>query len=333
MNDKNHIDYEKIIQTLKPFAVKNIGKANYQFFSTIIFLWTAIFLSHYFASDNNYLFLILTIPITTIFMCRSYVVEHDCGHQSFYPVRFLNTIAGNLMGFGILIPYSMWKFIHDSHHSNVGNLDKREFNPEIWTMTVQEYKESPNYKKIAYRVMRSRFTRLIIVPTINFGIIFRLIHPKFSGQAIASVIIHDFIYVLIIYFLLSYFTFSHLFLVFFLPLILFYCIASFTFYAQHQFEETYWENEENWSSNDANFKGATCIKAPNWYRWLTGNVLFHNVHHILSSIPNYNLQNAEKKLSSTVNYNYIQLKEVWNLLGLKLWDERRKKLVSFKMVN
>lgn len=328
MYSTEQIDYNKIIQILKPFSLKNTSIANYQFFSTLLILWSTIIFSFFFVTKSYY-FLFLTIPITTIFMCRSYVIEHDCGHQSFYSSRIFNTIIGNIMGFGILIPYSMWKFIHNSHHNNVGNLDKRELNPEIWTMTLQEYLDSPAYKKIAYRIMRSRFTRMVIVPTINFGIIFRLVHPKFSSQAIISVIVHDIIYAVIIIFLLKYITLWALFLSFFAPLILFYCIASFTFYAQHQFEDTYWENDENWNYHDANFKGATCIKAPGWYRWLTGNVLFHNVHHISTSIPNYNLKNAEKTLSSVINYDYINLIEVWNLLGLKVWDEKRKKLVPF----
>lgn len=331
MTEDIYIDYEQIVRHLKPFAIKNLKVASFQFFTTLIFLWSSIFASYYFVNNASGL-LLISIPLTTVFMCRSYVIEHDCGHQSFFRGKFSNTVAGNLIGFGILIPYSMWKFIHDSHHSNVGNLDKREYNPEIWTMTVKEYKQSSILKKTAYRIMRSRFTRLVIVPTINFGIIFRLVHPKFSVQAIVSVLIHDLIYGVVIYFLINYIPFSELFIMFFIPLILFYCIASLTFYGQHQFEDAYWENNTNWNYNDANFKGSTCIVAPAWYRWLTGNVLFHNVHHILTSIPNYNLQKAEKELRSIVDYDHIKIKEVWYFLGLKLWDEDKKRLVSFKSV-
>jgi acyl-lipid omega-6 desaturase (Delta-12 desaturase) len=332
MESTDQIDYKRLVYTLKPYAVKNITIANYQLVTTFVMLWSAILLSYYLVSTSNYLLLIASIPLTTAFMCRSYVIEHDCGHQSFYRRRLFNTIAGNIMGFGILIPYSMWKFIHDSHHSHVGNLDKREFNPEIWTMTVREFKNSPPLKRLAYRIMRSRFTRLIIVPTINFGIVFRLVHPKFSREAIAAVLIYDLIYALIFYFIIGHIGFTAFFLVFIFPLILFYCIAAFTFYAQHQFEETYWENDHSWDYYEANFKGSTCIQAPGWYRWLTGNVLFHNVHHIFTAIPNYNLKNAEEKLSSIVSYKHIRLKEVWNFLDLKLWDEESKKLVSFKKI-
>jgi acyl-lipid omega-6 desaturase (Delta-12 desaturase) len=329
--EKNEINYRKVIQALKPFTHKDIGKANYQFFITFFMLWINVLLSSYFI-DNIYV-LFITIPLTSVFMCRSYVIEHDCGHQSFYHSKIMNDIVGNIMGFGILIPYSMWKFIHNSHHSHVGNLDKRELNPEVWTMTTKEFSKSSIVKKLAYRFMRSKLTRLLIVPTINFGIVFRLIHPKFNVESIISVILHNAIYLLIFIKLISLISFVNFFLIFLLPLIIFYSIASFTFYAQHQFEDTYWEDKENWHYTEAVFNGATCIKAPFFYRWLTGNVTYHNVHHIQPSIPNYNLYEAEKKLRTIMNYKYYNITEIWHFLNLKLWDEEKKKLVSFRNVN
>lgn len=331
MNEKD-IDYGKIVGILKPFAAKNTAIANFQFISTFLILWGLILTSYYFVGRNNYV-LIVTTPLISAFMCRSYVIVHDCGHLSFYPKKAANVIVGTIMGFGIWIPYAMWKFIHDSHHSNVGNLDKRELNPEVWTMTVEEYKRSSTVKKVIYRFMRSRLNRMVIVPAINFGIIFRLVHPKFNRTAIVSTIVHDLLYGVLVWFLLSFMPLHQLFFVFFLPLILFFCVAAFTLYAQHQFEDTYWENNEDWSVDEANFKGSTCIKAPDWYRWLVGDVLFHNVHHMLPGIPNYNMRKAEEELSSQIEYKYIYVTEVWDMLGLKLWDEKTKKLVAFNKVS
>jgi omega-6 fatty acid desaturase (delta-12 desaturase) len=100
-------------------------------------------------------------------MCRSYVIEHDCGHLTFCKRPKWNDIAGNIIGFAIAIPYSMWKFVHNSHHKNVGNLSMRDFNPEVWTLTIAEYEEASLLKKTMYRFMRSRFNRLVLGPTLN----------------------------------------------------------------------------------------------------------------------------------------------------------------------
>jgi omega-6 fatty acid desaturase (delta-12 desaturase) len=115
--------------------------------------------------------------------------------------------------------------------------------------------------------------------------------------------------------------------IFYVPLVLFYFVASYTFYAQHQFEETYWENDSEWNYQEASFHGATFIAAPKWYCWLTGNVVYHNIHHLMSGIPFYQLPAAAKALGQTIPYRLIPLSEVWGMLSLKVWDEEQKKLV------
>lgn len=324
--------FEQATTILKKFTEKNIPKAHLLFLSTLGFLWGGLYLSHYFY-HHFYWGLILSIPICAAFMCRSYVIEHDCGHGSFYRTETGNFIAGNLMGFGILIPYSLWKFIHHSHHLHVGNLDQRGINPEIWTMTVSEYASAPTLKKIAYRFMRSKFTRFTITPTINLGLVFRLIHPKFNWKANLSVIIHDVLYVFIIWKLSTILSWTELIVIFYVPLVLFYFIASYTFYAQHQFEDTYWEKDASWDYQKASFQGATFIAAPAWYRWLTGNVVYHNIHHLMSGIPFYHLPLAAKALGQTIPYRLIPLSEVWDMLDLKIWDEQQKKLVPIPKID
>jgi omega-6 fatty acid desaturase (delta-12 desaturase) len=318
--------FDQAIALLKPFTAKNIHLANWYFFSTLTLLWSSLFLSYYFIQHAPWA-LILTIPISTIFMCRSYVIEHDCGHGSFYRRETANSIAGNFMGFGILIPYSLWKYIHHSHHMNVGNLDKRSFNPEIWTMTVKEYHQSPAIKQLAYRFMRSKFTRFTLTPTLNLGLMFRFVHPRFNWKANVSVVVHDLLYILILWKLHTFISWSELILIFYTPLVIFYFVASYTFYAQHQFEETYWEKDEQWSYQEASFYGSTFIAAPKWYCWLTGNVVFHNLHHLMSGIPFYRLGEAKESFGQTIPYRLIPLKEVWKMLSLKVWDEQKKKLV------
>jgi omega-6 fatty acid desaturase (delta-12 desaturase) len=318
--------FNQAIELLKPFTAKNIRRANWYFFSTIFVFWTSVLLSAYFVVFFP-LGLLLSIPITTAFMCRSYVIEHDCGHGSFYRTETANFIAGNLMGFGILIPYSLWKYIHHSHHMHVGNLDKRSFNPEIWTMTLDEYRNSAVMKRLAYRFMRSKFTRFTLTPTINLGLMFRLIHPRFNWKANVSVVLHDLLYAFILWKIHAYFSWTNLFIIFYIPLVIFYFVASYTFYAQHQFEDTYWEKEDLWHYQEASFYGATYIAAPKWYCWLTGNVVFHNIHHLMSGIPFYRLEEAKERFGQTLPFRMIPLSEVWKMLSLKVWDENQKKLV------
>ncbi len=317
-----------IQQDLLLFRKRKIGFVWFQVVLTLGGLYGSIFWG-FFAFDNHPLTTVISVPLTTVFMCRSYVLLHDCGHRSLFKSSKLNELVGHLMGFGILIPHSLWQFIHDSHHKNVGNLEQRAFNPEIWTLTKKEFMAAGFWKRTAYRFMRSRWTRFSLTPTVNLGLMFRLVSTKFSRAANTSVIVHDIAYGVIVYNLLQVFPWFQCLILLYFPLVLFYFIASYTFYAQHQFENTYWESASEWDYAKASFLGASCIEAPKWYRFLTGNVIYHNLHHLQSGIPFYQLHKAHLFLKSKYHYPCYTLRQVWKMLDAKVWDEEQKRLVPF----
>lgn len=318
---------DEIIKLLRPFAKIENKLSVWQSFSTLFFVWSSVAISFWAYSENPFV-LLISVPITIIFMCRSFAIEHDCGHQNLFASKNLNTVIGTMLGFGIGIPYQMWKLIHDSHHQHLGNLTNRSLNPEVWTMTVNEFNEAPKIKQGAYRFMRSKFARLIMTPVINYGIIFRLVHPKFNAAAKISVLVHDIIYLGLVWFALSCVPMLHLFVAFFSPLILFYCVAAFTVYIQHQFEDTYWNYDGNWDYLEASFYGASLVDAPRWFKWLTGYIVYHNIHHLVSKIPNYKLEQAKLALEREFNCRTYTLKQACGMFNFQVWDEERGKLVK-----
>ena len=64
------------------------------------------------------------------------------------------------------------------------------------------------------------------------------------------------------------------------------------FYVQHQFEDTYWQNADEWDYADAALRGSSHLKLPAVLRFFTGNVGPHHVHHLNAKIPNYHLPRA-----------------------------------------
>ena len=325
---RNSDQIEAVEQDLLAFKNKRIGYVWLHVTMTLMGLYASIIMS-FWGVYHLPILLILSIPITSIFMCRSYVLLHDCGHMSLFRKPMVNHVVGHILGFGILIPHSLWRYIHDAHHKNVGNLELRAFNPEIWTMTLKEYQASGPFKRAAYRFLRSKWTRFTITPTINLGLIFRLVSRKFNTAANVSVLIHDVAYVFIVLVLLKFHAVSVLLVLIYLPLVLFYFVASFTFYAQHQFENTYWENGDNWDYQKASFLGASCIEAPSWFRFLTGNIVYHNLHHLQAGIPFYQLHKAHLQLKQKYSYPCFTLSDVWKMLDFKVWDEEKKRLVPY----
>ena len=275
----------------------------------------------------HWLTLFLAIP-SGILLCRFFVIEHDCGHNSFFTERRHNKIAGLILGFFTLVPSRVWNHIHDTHHGKVGNLDQRKANPELWTMTVTEFINASFIKRFTYRIFRSVTMRLIITPLI-WMIIPRIPIPHLGLKIMTSVMAHNIIYAVILYGILVSGNFLPFAIIYLLPVYLFNVMASIMFYLQHQFETTSWENDEKWDLYTASIHGSSYVKTGRFMGWLTGNVGCHHIHHLNTKIPCYELPFATEKVSPYVDVDVIYLKELFHHLNCVLWDEEAKKLIPF----
>lgn len=104
------------------------------------------------------------------------------------------------------------------------------------------------------------------------------------------------------------------------------------FYVQHQFEDSYFENEEEWSYVKAAVEGSSYYKLPRVLQWITGNIGFHHVHHLSPKVPNYNLEKAHNGTPPLQMATTITLSSSLKSLSFRLWDEERKQFVSFKEI-
>jgi hypothetical protein len=64
-------------------------------------------------------------------------------------------------------------------------------------------------------------------------------------------------------------------------------IGVWLFYVQHQFEDTFWADDEGWNFQDAALHGSSHYDLPSVLRWFTANIGVHHVHHLCSRIPYY----------------------------------------------
>ena len=101
-------------------------------------------------------------------------------------------------------------------------------------------------------------------------------------------------------------------------------------YVQHQFEDTFWAEHRGWSFNEAALQGSSHYDLPLVLRWLTANIGIHHVHHLSSKIPFYNLNRVLREHPALEKINRLSLRDSLNCIPLALWDEERKRLVSFR---
>jgi omega-6 fatty acid desaturase (delta-12 desaturase) len=107
-------------------------------------------------------------------------------------------------------------------------------------------------------------------------------------------------------------------------------IGVWLFYVQHQFEDTFWERDNDWSFHEAALHGSSHYDLPPVLRWFTANIGVHHVHHLSSRIPYYRLPEVLRDRPELHDVGRLTLLESLKSVKLVLWDEKRRCLVSFK---
>ena len=69
---------------------------------------------------------------------------------------------------------------------------------------------------------------------------------------------------------------------------------------------------------------------PGILRWFTANIGVHHVHHLNSRIPFYRLPEVLRNHPELADVSRLSLAESFGCMRLALWDESRRRLVSFR---
>ena len=94
--------------------------------------------------------LLLAIP-TAGFMVRLFMIQHDCGHGSFFKSRLANDWVGRFISVFTLTPYDFWRQSHAMHHARSRYLDRRGIG-DIDTLTVREFLALGKHGQLRYRL-------------------------------------------------------------------------------------------------------------------------------------------------------------------------------------
>jgi omega-6 fatty acid desaturase (delta-12 desaturase) len=113
------------------------------------------------------------------------------------------------------------------------------------------------------------------------------------------------------------------------PLLLTGAVGIWLFYVQHQFEDAYWQQHDEWSFDEAALQGSSYLRLPRILQFFTGNIGLHHVHHLSARIPNYNLQ-AAHDACSLGSVPTLSLMDGLRAVRLKLWDPDQGRLVTFR---
>ena len=293
-----------------------------------LILWTLMLFS---LGVGYWLCLLLAVPAAG-FLVRLFMIQHDCGHGSFFRRRVANDTVGRVIGVMTLTPYGYWRRAHAIHHATSGNLERRG-NGDVQILTVSEYLSLSPWQRLSYRLSRNPVILLTIGPIYVFFLKHRLPAGMMGGRemwistmstnlAIAGVILA-----------LSAAVGVENFLLVHLPIMLLASsVGIWLFYVQHQFEDTYWARDDDWTFHAGALHGSTHYDLPGPLRWFTANIGIHHVHHLASRIPSYRLNEVLRDHPALRDMGRLTLRQSFSCFRLALWDEEEQKLVSFRDV-
>lgn len=318
------------VAELKRFERPDWGRALFQIANTLIpYLALVVLMYLTIVWGFHYGIAIIAAVPASLLLVRLFIFFHDCAHGAYLPSPRATRTLGVFLGFLLFTPFFEWRALHAAHHATSGNLDKRG-KGDVWTMTVDEYRQSSRSTRILYRTMRHPAVLLGLGPLYVFLIAHRLPSRGATREAFLSVIVTNVSMALII--AAAAFTIGlDVYLKIQLPIIFIAgSVGVWLFYIQHQFDPSYWSRTREWDPMEAALRGSSFYRLPKLLQWFSGNIGFHHIHHLRPRIPNYHL---ERCLRETPELQLADPLTLWTSLKavrLNLWDEQRGVLVSFR---
>jgi acyl-lipid omega-6 desaturase (Delta-12 desaturase) len=323
-------DVRALTQSLARYREPNHGRSIVEILITVVpfvLLWLSMWLSLHIGYG---LYLLLAVPAAG-FLVRLFMIQHDCGHGSFFRHRLVNDWVGRVIGVFTLTPYDFWRRAHGIHHATSGNLELRGIG-DIDTLTVREYLALSRWRRLGYRLYRHPIIMFGIGPTYLFILRHRLpigfarqgwapwISTMATNGAIALVAAGIIWRIGVGPFLLVH-----------LPItVVGGAIGVWLFYVQHQFEHTVWSEGRDWSFPAAALYGSSHYDLPIVLRWFTANIGVHHVHHLCSRIPFYRLPLALRDHPDLAKVGRLTLWQSLACVRLVLWDEATRRLITFR---
>jgi acyl-lipid omega-6 desaturase (Delta-12 desaturase) len=315
----------------EPFARPHLGQALWQLTNTLLpFAMVWVLMAWCVRTNQEYAVTLLLAVLGAGLFIRLFIIQHDCGHGSYFASRRANRWVGACLGILTLCPFGYWRKTHAVHHASSGNLDRRTFG-DIRTLTLLEYQRQSSLGRRWYRIYRSVPLMLGIGAAFQFVIKHRFPFdlPRSWTKEWNSVWINNLALAAIAVPLGMTVGFSTLLRVH-LPIVLIAgALGLWLFYVQHNFEHAYWSADADWSAERSALAGSSYYQLPQLLQWFTGNIGYHHLHHLAPRIPNYRLRAAFRSHPLLQDAPTLTLRSSLACARMKLWDEQRQCMIDF----
>ena len=296
--------------------------------ATSVVPYLGLLVAMYYSLSVSYLLTLAIGVLAAGFLLRTYIVFHDCSHGSYLPSKRGNQLLGSALGILVFAPFANWRHNHAVHHATAADLDRRG-QGDVPTLTIAEYNARAWRGRLGYRMFRNPLVMFGLGPLFAMILGPRIVPRSARPRIRRSVHATNIALAVLISGACLLVGWRNFLLIQAPPALLAGAAGIWLFYVQHQFEDTFWERNTEWTYADAALRGSSYLKLPKVLQFFTGNIGLHHVHHLNSRIPNYNLQAAH---DANPIFHDVPTLSLWDGLlavRLKLWDEDARRLVTF----
>jgi acyl-lipid omega-6 desaturase (Delta-12 desaturase) len=287
---------------------------------------------HLVAPDSWIAAVALALPTGTL-LVRVFIVQHDCGHGSFFASMRANALVGRACSLITLTPFANWSRQHGLHHADWNNLD-RKGGSDIYSacLTVDEYLALSRWQRLLHRLPRHPLIANILLPPLVFVLLYRVPFdtPRGWVRERRSVHLTNLALVCLFGTLVALLGWQQVLIVHFSIMVVASILGVWLFSLQHRFETAHWTVRGEWSFVDAALRGSSWFNLPRPLQWLTGNIGLHHVHHLNPRVPNYRLGAAHAAVRELRSVRGLGLMDGLRAPRLTLWDEVSGRLVRFR---
>jgi omega-6 fatty acid desaturase (delta-12 desaturase) len=337
-------------ETLEPFTKKSNAIAYRQIALTIIpfiFIWLLYIKTIHL---SNWLVLPYSI-VMSLFTLRFFVLLHDCGHGALFDSVKLNKFFGYVFGVITGMPQYVWSKHHAYHHTTNGDWEK--YKGPLNVKTKKEFQAMSGAQQRKYRAARHplflltvggfyyvlfnpRFTWMMGTLSVFKNIFFSLFNPKVKTLKVLTewkakywktpkeyrhMTYNNLTLLPIWYFMCQAIGTGNFFLFYATTLTLTGGLGILFFTVQHNFENSLANDTARADYFKAAIEGTSYLKLPAFLNWFTADIAYHHVHHLSTSVPNYNLKACHNQLKDKfTNVKRVSLKEIPDALNYMLWD-------------
>ena len=282
---------------------------------------------------------LITIPILSLLNVKTFIIFHDCCHDSYTPNKTLNFCISHITGI-LTFTSPLWALDHNIHHLTNGNKKNKyrfSYNEQI-IYTEEEYIKMNPTDRFLCNIFYNYKVFFTVAPFFYFFIFQRFLYilkkikydekiPKSMGYIVWNHMINNIGIVSVLLYVSNHNLFVHYCTFNYLT----HVIGFVLFQNQHTFNPAYVVDNETWNTKDSGLLGSSFIQIPAYLKYFSGGIEYHHIHHINAKIPGYNLQKYhEDVVSNTSFFDHIvkiSMSECFTNLQLRLYSEGKKKYI------